>query len=202
MSAGSFEKTSVSWSLQQLQQQVGEWIELKFSHIRLNFPEMDRPDWSFDSPWLSLLLRFIFWVMVLGFATWLSWKLYPLLRRYYQQLQVQWEERKTQPPPAARPMTLEDWLRRVQRQQAQGNYREASRALYMAMLQKLNDTQVVMHQSGRTDGEYWQLLRDLPRAQAYQVLLQTHEQLCFSEDTVSSERFERCQQAYREVDRP
>ena len=201
MSAGSFAKTSLAWQLHQLQQQISEWLELKFSQVPWKIPEATWTETLWDSPWVVVLMRLVLWGGVLGLATGLLWKWLPWLRHYYQELQLRWRQGRAQTPLPVREMTVKQWLARSQQQQQQGNYREASRALYLAMLQTLHDKHVVRHQPGRTDGEYWQQLQGLSHSQAYQVLLQTHGQLCFGEAEISAEQFARCQQAYLELER-
>ncbi|NEQ27810.1 MAG: DUF4129 domain-containing protein, partial [Microcoleus sp. SIO2G3] len=97
-------------------------------------------------------------------------------------------------------LSVAGWLERSQKFQQQGNYQEACLCLYRAMLQRLNDAGIAPHQSSRTDGEYLQLIRQLPQPQPYQTLLMTHQQLCFSNTEASPSVFEQCQQAYREIE--
>ncbi|MBD0347133.1 MAG: DUF4129 domain-containing protein, partial [Coleofasciculus sp. Co-bin14] len=65
-----------------------------------------------------------------------------------------------------------------------------------------NDTGLVPHQSSRTDGEYLQLIQQLPKPTPYQTLLVTHQELCFSNTEASRSVFDQCQEAYREIDAP
>jgi hypothetical protein len=95
---------------------------------------------------------------------------------------------------------IANWLQRSQKFQQQGNYREACLCLYKAMLQRLNDTGIVKDQPSRTDGEYLQLVQQLPQPQPYQTLLITHQKLCFSNAEASPSLFDECQQAYREIE--
>jgi hypothetical protein len=120
-------------------------------------------------------------------------------------VEEQWQTAKLlkrQATQSATEHTLSGWMQQVQEFQRQGNYREACRSLYMATLQRLNDAKIVPHQSSRTDREYWGLVKLLPQSEAYQTLLRTHELLCFGEATISAETFNRCQQAYREIEQP
>jgi hypothetical protein len=68
------------------------------------------------------------------------------------------------------------------------------------MLQRLNDTGIVKDQPSRTDGEYLQLVQQLPQPQPYQTLLITHQELSFSNAEASPSLFDECQQAYREIE--
>ena len=202
MPAGSFEKTSLGWQFHQLQQRVGEWFELKFSQAIDNSPKL--PDWGLP-PWLEKALFWLAqvgaWLILALFLAWVSLQLYQLLRPYWASLQFQTGQSTAKPTqPQSNELTVAAWLRRSQHYQQQGNYGEACRALYMAMLQRLNDANLAPHELSRTDGEYRQLIQSFPQPQPYQILIATHEQLCFGSAKISSEMFERCQQAYREIE--
>jgi Domain of unknown function (DUF4129) len=193
----TFEKTNIPWQLQQSGQRFGEWVELKLSELR--FPSINGPDWQL--PAIDIAPRFwdvIFWLLVFSFVTWLILKLYPLFQRYWQS----WRQGRG----AVRALKLvtdrpvSEWLQQAQSLQQQGNYPEACRALYLAMLQHLNDTKIALHEPSRTDGEYLHLLQAPSHPRAYRTLLATHEQLCFGGVELNAEDFNRCQRAYREIE--
>lgn len=199
MASGSFEETSLGWKLSQWQQQIGEWFEWQFSKLR---PDWKPPDWSEwpEMTWLSVLWRVLLWAIVVAIAVWFIWQVWPLVKRLY----AQWMQPMTTPPtPKADPIfSAAVWLTRARAFQQQGNYRDACRALYMAALQRLHERNLLPSQASRTDGEYWQALQSDTHAQAYRVLLRTHEQLCFGQRDITAQAFERCQQAYLELERP
>lgn len=188
MPADSFEKTNFNWQVQQLQQQVGEWLELTLSDV---------PQTNLSPPFW--LMKIAFWLILGLFSVWLVWQV-RRIRPYLTSWRSQAEKlvRSTQVQTVE--LSVADWLRRSQELQLQGNYREACRALYMAMLQRLNDSNVVPHQPSRTDGEYLQLVRGLPQSQPYQTLITIHEQSHFGNVTITSSMLERCQRAYREIE--
>ena len=195
MAADGFDRNSLGWQFQQLGQRVGEWIEARFPQ---NPTLPQTPQWSFPS-WL---LEVAFWAIVLSVTFWIGWQLFRVLTSYLTRSRADdasWQNRKTASADEER--TVAGWIRQMQEFQRQGNYREACRALYMAMLQRLNDTKLVPHQFSRTDGEYLQVVQQLPQSQAYQTLIQTHEQLCFGDGTASVDLFQRCQRAYQEIER-
>ncbi|MGF1514381.1 MAG: DUF4129 domain-containing protein, partial [Elainellaceae cyanobacterium] len=99
------------------------------------------------------------------------------------------------PPPGAAA-----WLKRSRDWQRQGNYRQACRALYMAMLEQLDEAQQVPRSPSRTDGQYGDCVSSLPQSDAYRVLLRVHEQLCFGNVDISADVFQRCQQAYQTIE--
>lgn len=199
MSANAFEKTNWGWQQQQLERQVGEWFELTFASSAERLSRTV-PDW----PWLPGLLRGAFWVTVALLAILVAWLLYKLvlrLRPYLASLRAQSQSLSPAPAAPALEQSVAGWLAQVQAFGQQGNYREACRALYRAMLRHLNDRQLIADRPDLTDGEYRQLIQRLPQPESYNLLLTTHEQLCFDNAAISAERFERCQQAYRAIER-
>lgn len=198
MTPNQFEKTSFAWQLQQWQQQLWEWIELKISQNQLNLPRV-----GLSSRLIKLLWPFfkvLSWLILGLVVIWLGWQLWLIFRPYIYSLGFELDNSSNKSTPHSE-MTVGDWWRRSQQSYRQGNYTEATRCLYMAMLQKLHDTRSIPHQSSRTDGEYRQLTESLPHQRAYQVLLNTHEHLCFGNTDISLETFEDCQQAYQEIER-
>ncbi|OUL37405.1 hypothetical protein BV372_02215 [Nostoc sp. T09] len=199
MSTDTFEKTSWDWQLSQLQQQVGEWIEYQFSRLESALPGLP-PGWSI-SPWLGELLKLLFWLVLGVFVVWLVW----LLWREFSPYLYSWMNRRgnhtaTGKTTMTSELSVSLWLARSQEFYRQGNYREACRCLYQAILQHLHDTSVVRHQPSRTDGEYLQFLRSsVTPIQPYETLITTHEQLCFGDAEILPENYEHCQQAYREI---
>lgn len=70
----------------------------------------------------------------------------------------------------------------------------------MAMLQELNDKNIIPHKISRTDGEYRELLRKMPRSQSYFTLISTHENICFGNADISLQIWQTCQKAYQEIE--
>jgi Domain of unknown function (DUF4129) len=203
MSVNTFEKTNWNWQIQQLQQRIGEWWELQLSRNQPRLPNPPNifwPDWLGELLWL--LVRVASWLL-LGFVlVWLALQLLRVLEPYLYSLGFQLRNaanRQTTAP--TKELTAEGWFKRSQAYYRQGNYGEAYRALYMAMLQRLNDTGIAPHEPSRTDGEYLNITQQLPQNRAYQTLLKTHERLCFGNTEISPEAFEQCQQAYRDIER-
>ncbi|GAA6616245.1 DUF4129 domain-containing protein [Scytonema sp. NUACC26] len=198
MSLDSFEKTSWNWQFTQLQQQVGEWIEYQFSGFQFK-PELPN-GWQI-SPWLFNALNFIFWLLLSLFLLWVGWRLWRSLNPYlYAWLAKINHSRGSSNKGKESEVSVAIWLGRSQEFYRQGNYSEACRCLYFAMLQHLHDRGVLPHKPSRTDGEYLQLLQmSVTPVQPYETLITTHEQLCFSNVDVNSENYEHCQQAYEEL---
>jgi Domain of unknown function (DUF4129) len=196
LASGSFEKTNLNWQLQQLSQQVGEWFEHFLAQQNLGRfnPQVPTiPDW---------LLRTLFWLMVAVAIAWATWQLYQVLKPY---LENYWRLQSSASLQVMRPVasvSVADWLQQARSAQQQGDYRTACRSLYMAAIQRLSDRGVIPDLVSRTDGEYLYLLRDLNLPAAYQVLIGTHERLYFDQVTASAENYDRCWQAYQEIESP
>jgi hypothetical protein len=193
VSSGTFETTNFGWQLQQLQQRLSEGLERFFA--RSNPTNTIFPNWQIPI-WLQ---TGVFWLLVLGLVGWASWQLYQSLRPYMGVLRS--FNSGSAPAPAPRDtLSTADWLARSRRAHQQGNDREACRLLYMAALQQLHETGLIPQEPSRTDGEYLRLTQDLPSASAYRTLLRVHERICFSDAAISAELFDRCWQAYREIE--
>lgn len=198
MSGNEFEKTSIGWQLMQWQQQFGEWIELKFSQNKPNLPDLGFSDRLLEVLWP--FLRAASWLLLGLVIIWVLWQLWLVLNPYIYSLKFELGNPASKT--AAESETARDWWRRSQQFYQQGNYREATRCLYLAMLQKLHDSNVIPQQASRTDEEYRQLTQPLAKQESYQLLLNTHENICFGNADISPEVFQQCQQAYREIEKP
>ena len=188
----SAEKTSWRWQLEQLQQQLGEWIEVK-----LRSDDRDLPPDIFP-PWLGGLLVRLTWLILAGLLIWFVYRvIYPYWRR--------WLEKNTQPKSEldrspVQLYTVAELLAKSQQFQRDRDYTQASRWLYFAMLQRLNDANLIPHQFSRTDREYLHLLSTVPIINIGEVLVSIHEQLHFGNEHISIEDFDRCQQAYQQIE--
>ncbi|NJL19938.1 MAG: DUF4129 domain-containing protein [Leptolyngbyaceae cyanobacterium SM1_3_5] len=188
MTTEAFQQNSLDWQLRLFSQRVGEWVEVRLADTQLPVPNVQiSPDWIVT----------LCWIILAAIALWLIWQLVNLLAPQLRQVQVS----RSQPQVAARSLSAAEWLKQAQQQQQQGNYREACRSLYLAMLQRLDETQQIPIAASRTDGEYSQCVRQLSQPQLYQLLIQTHEQVCFGSQPITIENFRSCQQAYEQIDR-
>jgi hypothetical protein len=202
MATGAFEKNSFGWQLGQLQQRLGEWWELQRSRFSPNLPKVSLPSW-FDSPILELITKTVFWLLLALLLSWAALKIMRLLHPYFYSFTNQLNQSADKATKiSSGELSVTQWLQRSQKFQQQGNYREACLCLYRAMLQRLNDTGIAKAQPSRTDGEYLQLVQQLPQPTPYQTLLMTHQQLCFSKTEASRSDFEQCLQAYQEIEAP
>jgi hypothetical protein len=196
---GSFQKTSWGWQVSHFQQQVGEWLELQYTRLESVLPKWSWPGGLIDAPGIVWLLKVVFWLLLGLFLVWLGWQLWQLLEPLLYSLLSRTRNSSGSVTTRLSELTAQGWLQRSQACSKQGNYREACRCLYLAMLQHLNDVGIALHSSSRTDGEYLQLVQQLPQLQPYQTLITTHEQLCFGNAEILPETFDQCRQAYQEI---
>ncbi len=183
-----FQKDSWGWQADRIWQQLGEWFEVKF---KLNAPKSNLPEWL-----IQAIGNLMWFLLAVGAA----WVLYLILRNYLPSIDLRRFWPKSAQPQSAQTYSVAELLAQAQQYQARQNYSEAGRYLYLAMLQRLNDASIVPHQSSRTDREYAVLLGQLPIIRTGDLLLQTHEQLQFADRPLSAEQFDRCQQAYQQLD--
>lgn len=194
MSVGEFETTNLSWQLQQWQQKTQEWIELIISQLfpteSPNFSWPSLPSGNFD--WLIYTVA-----ILLSFAA--CWQLRGWILQFWHRTRSR-NSATGQPLKQKQHFTVQDLLTRSRKYQAQGNYRAACHCLYVAMLQQLDESQIVPQQTSRTDGEYDRLLQQQPDYFAYKVLLETHQRLYFGKQQANADIFQRCQQAYKAIE--
>jgi hypothetical protein len=193
-------KNSLSWQLYQLQQRFDEWWEVNTWQWGENIPDVDLFSWL-DNQLAEITARVLFWVIVAFLLSWIAIQLVRLLTKYSYALKNRYNRSIIETRPRAIPtLSVNNWLKQAHYFQQQGNYREAIWSLYMAMLQKLHDTGVAPHQLSRTDGEYLQIIQQLPHFMPYQTLLITHQQLLFGNQEASPAMWEQCQQAYGQIE--
>jgi hypothetical protein len=193
-------KTSIFWQLYQLTQRWNEWWEFKTQQWANNLPDNDLFSWL-DSDLIQLFFRVLFWIVLAFILAWIGLKVYHWLQRFYytnkDKLTLSSQSYTSEQIPRK---SVNSWLKNAQYFQQKGNYREAIKCLYMAMLQKLNDTGIAPHQSSRTDGEYLDIIRQLPDFSCYQILLINHQKLLFSKQNATVSMWEECQQAFKIID--
>jgi hypothetical protein len=199
MPTDTFEKTSWSWQLSQFQRQVGEWVEYQLDRFQNSLSRLS-PGWQI-SPWFGNLLTLIFWLIVALFVAFVLWRLWQEFNPYiYSWLSKGNNSFDAASKNRANDLSVALWLERSQEFYRQGNYREACRCLYLAILQHLHDTKLIPHKFSRTDGEYLKFLRStVTPVQPYETLITTHEQLCFGNAEILPENYQQCQQAYQEI---
>jgi hypothetical protein len=190
-----FETTNWGWQWSLWQRQVGEWIEYQFSRL-----EPDTSGWSL-SPAALEILKILFWIGVGLFVGWLVWLLWQEFGPYILDW---WKKQDPTPRKKAKintqELSISFLLSQAQQFAKQGNYQEACRYIYLAMLQRLHEKAIAPQLLSRTDGEYLKLLRtSITPVQPYETLITTHEQLYFANTEMRAENYQQCQQAYQEI---
>ncbi|MGL5834497.1 MAG: DUF4129 domain-containing protein [Waterburya sp.] len=199
MSAGSFKQDGLNWRFNLIKQKFGEWIEYQTSQLNLN------PDWDWKS-WQSSLLwqiiRFCLWSTIAILLVWMTWQLWLLLRPYVQHWRRTSDRYTSLTPLLKAPqLSAADWVERSQSARVEGNYRQAIFCLYQAMLKLLDERDIIPAQLSLTDEEYRRSLVNIPVTPVtpYELLLLTHQKLCFSQAEADRALFEECQQAYQQI---
>lgn len=210
-----FRESSPSWegskALRRAWEAVDYWLGQR------DWPEPpDLSSWSLPG-WLQAFLESLGkgLAAVFGFFAQLTaWQLslllllpllvlaYQLWHRSQRRAGLGWVSSRPQAPEDSALLTgsAADWLAQAQADRQAQRYDEACRALYFALLLKLDETQLVPQQPSRTDREYRYLTQDLPQPDGPHLLLETHERLCFSTAPASLGLFERCLEAYGEAE--
>ncbi|MDJ0694650.1 DUF4129 domain-containing protein [Mastigocoleus sp. MO_188.B34] len=195
-----YEKSNWGWVLSQWQKQIGEWIQYQLQRFDRTLPDWS-PNWSISKNFVDFL-GILYWIILGLFFIWVIWRLWrefsPYIYAWLADERFSPEQNGEKSTPD---LSVESLISRSQSLYRQGNYSEACRCLYVAMLQKLHEKKILRHKSSRTDGEYLQLLQlSVTPMQPYETLITTHEQLCFNNAEIQAENYQQCQQAYREIE--
>ncbi len=183
--------------MQQWRRNVVEWLEAQWRGVDPPPPSTEPP--SLD--WLERLVDTLFWIIVISFSAWILWRFLGWFIPFYQARQRDLGEQVSlEAPTKMRSLSAAQYLRHAQNRANQGDYREACRLIYLALLQKLDQRDRIPQDESRTDGEYLIILRQFSRFQPYQTVVQIHERLCFSDATISEQEFQACQRAYQEIE--
>lgn len=190
----NFEKTNPAWDLRLWQQRSGEWFE----RILSSWQPSDSPDTSnpVRPPTIPVQLwTVIFWLLALVLVTIIVWNLYPLVHRYLTQSQP---DRPIAPSKESIDRTQNQWLQQAKKAQSQGDYTQACRALYFAMITRLQDQTLLSKDPSLTNGEYRHLLKT--RSPAYRTLINAHDESLYTGRPMTQERYAECDRAYRNID--
>ncbi|MBD2390663.1 DUF4129 domain-containing protein [Aphanizomenon flos-aquae NRERC-008] len=201
MSTDAFEKTNWVWEFSLFQQKVGEWVEYQFSQFQTILPELPS-EWSI-SPWVGKLLEILFWSGLGSFLLWIGWRLWQEFNPYiYAWLNTISNYSSSRKNVDSREISIALLLKQSQEFNRQDNYTEACRCIYLAMLQQLHEQAIALEKPSRTNGEYLHLLKSsVTLIQPYQILITTHEKLCFSNYKILAENYQQCWQAYQQIQR-
>lgn len=198
----TFQTDSISWKLQTAGRRLGEWVEYQLYRLQSSDnPESQQsvywPEWFLAL--LPLLRRIVFWTIVTALVVWAAWMLYIILRPYLREMRShRYSVQNTHSSSELR-RSPQQWLQQAQALQKQKRYAEACRAFYLGMVQQLQDKKLSPRRDSATDGDYRQIVQNLPKANACGVLIETHEQTIFGNITASEQMAQQCQDAYREI---
>ncbi|MEM7760080.1 MAG: DUF4129 domain-containing protein [Cyanobacteria bacterium P01_A01_bin.40] len=197
MSAGSFKQDGLGWRINLIKQRFGEWSEYRIS-------QLDSGDWGFlKSTLLWQIIKFCLWSIIAILLVWMTWQLWLLLRSYWKRWQRPSDRYTAITPPVITPqLSSTDWVERSQSARIEGDYRQAIFCLYQAMLQLLDERELVAAQSSLTDQEYRRSLLKIEVSpfSSYELLLSIHQRLCFSKAKANQTLWEECHQAYQQIE--
>lgn len=199
----TFKQNSLSWKIELLRQRLGEWWELLIIKLSKNLPEFSDRDWkNLDQEWLKQLIKLVLWSIIAIVLVWLTWQLWLWLRPYFLKWQRSRKQLSNLDYPKNRPtLSTNQWVTQSLEYQKQRDYRQAIFCLYQAMIQQLSDRQIINNSPSRTDGEYLNSINQLNLNQfnAYELLLSTHERLCFSSQAASQSLWNECHKAFQSL---
>ena len=156
MSDAAYRTNSFWWQTRKQLSRFNQWLEYRDGQ-REPRPDPDLSRWSLPEE----IAQVLFWIIVTVLCIWLASLLYkalePSIRAWWESEQ-RWTMLGGNKAPAAETHSVQEWMRMAQEQAKTGNYQEACRALYRATLQQLHDTQTLLHDPSRTDGEYLERL--------------------------------------------
>lgn len=193
----------IRWNLDRLWQQGNEGVSYLLDRL-LETPEAtEDQDWTFLDAIVVWVARWLFLVVmgvglyILGRLLWRWWQ--GRQRRAIAVMAVN---------PLERPRPVREWLELAQKLQAEEDYGGACRALYMALLVRLDEAGWLRSKPAATNIEYlkdlevqWALGQRSPqvREEIYQ-LFQTHTLSYYGRSPISLETLQACQAAYFRVE--
>ncbi len=198
MSAEKFKQNGLGWQVDLLRQRIDEYIEFKVSQLSADIPRLE----FLQSELFWQIVRVILWSITAILLVWISWRIWLLLRFYLRRWKRQTQTNSSTITMVTSKITVAEWVARAQEYGKQGDYRQGIFCLYQAMLHLLEDRAIIEQQSSLTDREYQRFLQNLQlsQLQTYELLLSTHQRLCFSSAEASKSLFEQCLQAYRSIE--
>ena len=202
MSAGAFKQDGLGWRINLIKQRFGEWSEYRLSQLDT--------DWDLEFIPFKLLWRiveFCLWSIIALILVWMLWQGWLLLRPYWRRYWRRWQRNNSHLAPIVAPavtptLSAADWFERSQTARLEADYRRGIFCLYQAMLSLLNEREIISTQPSYTDEEYRRSLlqKQISPLQPYDLLLSSHQRLCFGRAAADRILFERCQQAYNQIE--
>jgi hypothetical protein len=188
----NFRRDGIGWQIGKLRRNFDEWLEVATRSEGTGGEGFSFPEW------IVQMLNFLAWLILILFLAWLGLIIYRLSRNYWLERQGLGE--KTEQVT----YTHKTFLQLVQTAQTyynQGDYREACRHLYLALLQALHDRGILPQSVSRTDGEYRRSLAEIATSlfQNSRTVINLHENLIFGNLIPSKQDFENCKTALNQI---
>lgn len=194
-----YKQDSIGWKIELFTQRIQERWEVFTSGLADRTPDIPQWNLNLNEELIKLLIKGLLWTIIAVIVVWLAWQLWLLLRPYW----IQWRKPRQKLGNSLNTeseikLSVNEWLERSQLFQKQRDYRQAIFCLYQATIQELSDRKIIDFSVSLTDREYLKLIKNLQlvESQSYELLLNTHEKLCFSQQDASHSLWEKCQQAY------
>lgn len=186
----TYQKSNLAWEIQQVMQNGREWLEWHTSRFWRRVPDLPTPDIPNWQWWESLIFHGLLWLGI-AMAIAIIWFNRKTWQRYWRNLTAV----DLTPNFPATPPGASYWGKLAQQAARNGDYYQACRHLYLAMLQMLQEQQLADQTPARTDREYQKLTEQLPQSAAYATVFTIHQDLCFGQQQASLQLFQDCQQA-------
>ena len=193
------------WRGQNFLRRSAEYIEWQLKQLPM--PEAleieNAPSWL--DPLLTWVVRGIAFLLVSLLLRWAIRKLWPWMRRWRRSApDTSTVKQRTLEPT----LSAAEWLARAERAQNQQEYAKACRALYMALLMRLETTGRLSRDPARTDQEYLQRLdalwaldqQSIEVPKAWRQIFQIHERSYYGNQAIAVETYHDCQRAYQTLE--
>lgn len=201
-----FDKTF--WQVETSVRRTGEWVEFQWQRWGHwvwgdESASLTPPQWWGDILlWIArgLAILMVLWLLRTLFLQLQGWR-----RWFTQKINV---TEAIQHPLSPDLTNVQDWLQTAAQAQAEGDYPAGCRALYMALLLRLQETGWIYQDRTYTDQEYLQRLeaqwalqaRPTPLQATWRRIFQAHEVSYYGASSLSAKTFQACQQAYQTLD--
>ena len=192
----------LNWEIQNGFRRMGEWFEWQWDQL------FRQNDWQIQSPpsWLD---QFVLWlVRGLGVGLLLilvAWTFQRLSHWLHQRRATSSVSERLESNPLAPQWSVEDWLSQARQARGQEDYAQACRALYMALILRLEQSGYLLRSPASTNGEHlqtlasrWALEAQPPSlTQTWQLIFYTHEQSFYGAQPITAEIYANCERAYQ-----
>lgn len=193
----------IRWNLDRLWQQSNEGITYLLDRLFESPEASENQDWTFLDQLVVWVARWLF-LVVIGVSLYFLGR---WLWRWWQRQQGRITN-PTQINPLERPRPVREWLELAQKLQTEEDYAGACRALYMALLVRLEEAGWLRTTPAATNVEYlrdlevqWALGQRSPQVrQGIYQLFQTHTLSYYGRSPISLETLQDCQAAYFQVE--